>query len=88
MLLRRHAALYANPTPAELAIEPAVASLGTPYRFNHALWALGVFPDFVLLRQRLVIEVDGKEHRTPSGRRKDEARTKKLNAAGWSVVRC
>jgi very-short-patch-repair endonuclease len=32
--------------------------------------------------------VDGPEHRTAAGRRKDAERTKKLNAAGWTVVRC
>lgn len=40
IMLRRWAALYADPTPAEQAIEPAIASMGVPYRFQHPLWAL------------------------------------------------
>ena len=47
-----------------------------------------MFADFALLDYHLIIEVDGKEHQTRSGRKKDEERTQKLNAAGWTVVRC
>lgn len=87
MMLRRWAALYSDPTPAEQAIEPAIASLGVPYRFNHPLWALRVFPDFILPQQKLVIEVDDPGHSRPARRRADAERTKKLNGAGWQVVR-
>ena len=33
--LMRWAKLYSKPTEAETALEPAIASLGTPYRFQH-----------------------------------------------------
>jgi len=59
-----------------------------PYRFQHPIWALGVFPDFVLPADRLVIEVDDPSHRTASKRRADKERTAKLERAGWRVVRC
>ena len=84
VMLTRWAKLH-NLTNAEKALEPAIASLGVPYRAQHALWALGVFADFALLNQRLVIEVDDPGH----ARRKkaDAERTAKLNRAGWRVVR-
>jgi very-short-patch-repair endonuclease len=87
-MLRRWAALYADPTPAEQAIEPAIASLGVPYRFQHPLWALSVFPDFVLPAHRLVIEVDDASHARPAKKRADAERTKKIEGARWRVVRC
>lgn len=79
--------LYAGTRP-EHALEPAVAALGRPYRFQHPLWHLGVFPDFALIADRVIFEVDGEEHFTGPGRAKDEERTGKLNADGWTVVRC
>lgn len=85
--LKNWAKLY-NGTEAELSLEPAIASLGVPYRFQHPVWALGLFPDFVLLRDRLIIEVDDKSHRTASKKKADAERTAKLNKAGWRVVRC
>lgn len=77
-------------TRSELALEPAVAALGRPYRFQHPLWQLGVFPDFVLHHpdDRLVLEVDGDEHFSEAGREKDAERTRRLNSEGWKVVRC
>lgn len=87
-MLARWARLYGKPTPAERALEPAIASLGVPYRFQHPLWALSCFPDFVLLDQRVVIEVDDPSHDARDKRRRDEERTRKLQAAGWRVVRC
>ena len=87
-MLARWAKLYSQQTPAEAALEPALASLGVPYRFQHPLWALGFFPDFVLPGDRLVIEVDDESHRTKSKRRADAERTAKMERAGWRVVRC
>lgn len=83
--LGKWAKLYGG-TPSELMLEPAVASLGVPYRFQHPLWVLGLFPDFVLLEQRVVIEVDDPSHARK--RKADALRTAKLNKAGWRVVRC
>lgn len=87
-MLKRWAALYSQPTVAERAIEPAIASLGQVYRFQSPLWALGYFPDFILPGPRLVIEVDGPDHNEPKKRKADAERTKRLNRAGWTVVRC
>lgn len=80
--------LYSNQTAAEEALEPALASLGVPYRFQHPIWAAGVFPDFVLLHERLVIEVDDDSHKRASKAKADRERTAKLQKLGWRVVRC
>ena len=87
-MLMRWSKLYSNLTPAEKALEPAIAALGQPYRSQHPLWALGLFPDFVLTRQRIVIEVDDPSHSTKAAKLKDAERTLKLARAGWKVVRC
>lgn len=80
--------MYSQPTPAEQALEPAIAALGTRYRFQHPIWALRLFPDFVLLDHRVIIEVDDPSHRTSKKRKADAERTAKLERAGWRVVRC
>lgn len=86
-MLSRWSKLYSHPTPAEASIEPAIAALGRPYRFQHPIWAFGIFPDFVLLADRVVIEVDDESHSRPSKRKADKERTQKLERAGWRVVR-
>jgi very-short-patch-repair endonuclease len=43
--------------------------------------------DFVTLDGKLVIEVDGVTHSAPSEVKRDEARTKVLEACGFPVVR-
>lgn len=88
LLLTRWAKLYSQQTPAERAIEPAIARLGIPYRFQHPVWSVGVFPDYVLLDDRVVIEVDDPSHNTKAKKAADKARTAKLEKAGWRVVRC
>lgn len=90
---QRWGRLYAQLTPAEAALEPAVAALGVPYRVQHPLFLLPphhlrYFPDFVLLEQRVVIEVDDPGHDRRVKRTADAERTAALRAAGWRVVRC
>lgn len=88
ILLKRWAKLYSDPTPAEKALEPALASLGRPYRFQHPIWSLGYFPDFVLTADKVIIEVDDPGHKRKDRAEKDAERTAKLTKAGWRVVRC
>lgn len=88
LFLLRWAKLYSNPTEAEAAIEPAIASLGIPYRFQHPLWGLKLFPDFVLRDAKVVIEVDDPSHNRTKKKKEDEERTKRMNRYGWTVVRC
>lgn len=77
-------------TPAELAIEPAIAALGLTYRFQHPmfLWGVKAFPDFVLPTIGVVLEVDDPSHDEPEKRQKDAQRTSLLETLGWVVVRC
>lgn len=88
LFLLRWSKLYANPTDAEVAIEPAIASLGVRYRFQHPLFGLRLFPDFILPDYRLVIEVDDRSHFTKKKREADAERTERLNSGNWRVVRC
>lgn len=90
--LARWSKLYANPTRSELALEPAIAAMGLPYRSQHPVFATGAILDFAVYPRgiggpKLAIEVDGKEHRTTVGLKKDAERTAKLEAKGWKVVR-
>lgn len=78
-------------TPAELALEPAIAALGIPYRFQFPCWmyrgGLRYFPDFLLPSLSLVIEVDDKSHRQKT--EEDAQRSADLlRVHGWKVVRC
>jgi hypothetical protein len=43
--------------------------------------------DFVWRRERLIVEVDGGQHRAPLDRRSDRARDAALGGDGWVVVR-
>lgn len=86
----RHAKLYPG-TPAEHAIEPAVASLGVPYRWQYPMYLLGplkYFPDFALPTLMVVLEIDDSGHARKAKRLADAERTAKLEAAGWRVARC
>ena len=77
-------------TPAELALEDAVAALGVPYRtqFPGYLFGFRYFPDFLLPTLGLVIEVDDDSHNKAAKIIADVERTEALNALGYEVVRC
>jgi hypothetical protein len=78
-------------TPAELAIEPAIAALGVPYRTQFPLWLYGLgkfFPDFLLPTIGAVLEVDDESHDDPEKQKADGLRTSALEALGYVVVRC
>lgn len=78
-------------TPAELAIEDAIAALGVPYRsqFPGFLYGFRYFCDFLLPTLKLVIEVDDPSHNRADKILSDEDRTTYLETQqGWTVVRC
>lgn len=77
-------------TPAELALEDAVAELGVPYRtqFPGFMYGFRYFPDFLLPTLGLVIEVDDDSHSKSAKMVADEERTQKLGEFGFQVVRC
>lgn len=82
--------LYRDSTPAELAMEVAIAELGVPYRnqFPGYLYGFRYFPDFLLPTLKLIIEVDDDSHFTKAKKETDATRTEELNSMGWIVVRC
>jgi len=85
MMAMRHWSLLHKMTEPELALEPAIASLGVPYRCQHPL--LGHFCDFALPTYKIVVEVDGKSHDDAEARAADKVRDAKMQTKGWKVVR-
>ncbi len=78
-------------TPAEHALEDAVAALGVPYRTNFPLFLYGArfFPDVLLPTLGLVLEVDDVSHGKGDRPAADAERTERLeNEYGWKVARC
>jgi very-short-patch-repair endonuclease len=78
-------------TPAEHALEDAVAAIGVPYRtqFPGFLYGFRFFPDFLLPTLKLVIEVDDSSHSRAKKRMEDEERSQVMaDKFGWRVVRC
>lgn len=82
--------LYRDSTPAELAMECAIAELGVPYRnqFPGYLFGFRYFPDFLLPTLKVIVEVDDSSHNKKDKIIADDNRTSELNAMGWTVVRC
>ncbi len=79
--------LYASSTPAELAMEEAVATLGICYRtqFPCFLFGLRYFLDVYLPTIGVVIEVDDPSHFKGDKPEKDAERTETLERE-WGVV--
>ncbi len=77
-------------TKAEMALEPAVARLGVPYRTQFPLFLYGgrYFPDFLLPTMLLVIEVDDDSHSEPKKMAEDAERSAELKRRwNWDVIR-
>jgi len=77
-------------TPAEHAIEPAVAALGIPYRTQYPffLWGTKFFPDFLLPTIGVILEVDDDSHDEDEKKAADALRTAAFEKLGYVVVRC
>jgi len=58
---------------------------GYPVRRQHPVE--GFLVDFAILRAKLAIEIDGGIHRLPEVAARDMARQKRLEDAGWTVLR-
>jgi len=86
--LKWWAGAYSNPTPAEAALEPHIAALGLPYRFQHPIWALRFRVDYAFPRHKVIFEVDDPSHSQKAKRAADKVRSAKLKRAGWKVYRC
>lgn len=58
--------------------------LGLKFRRQHII--AGFIVDFVCLRARLILEIDGPHHAKPQQAEYDRARTEHLRAAGFTVL--
>ncbi len=61
------------------------SQLGCQFRRQHPIF--GYIPDFVCLKKRLVVEVDGRYHHIGNQPLSDEERTNFLNQYGFEVIR-
>ncbi|MFV0269758.1 MAG: isoleucine--tRNA ligase, partial [Draconibacterium sp.] len=76
-----------NPTEAEVFLWQNLKGdqLGYPFRRQHIIDQY--IADFVCLKKRLVVEVDGGYHTLPDVQISDKERTARLNELGFKVIR-
>ena len=76
-----------NPTQAENVLWEALRNnkLGEKFRRQHIIG--DCIADFISLKSRLIIEVDGEYHHTPEQIEADNLRTQFLNEMGFKVIR-
>ncbi len=77
-----------NPTEAEKVLWEIVRGrkmAGFKFRRQHII--SNYIADFVSIREKLIIEVDGLYHQLPENKISDEERTKDLNKLGFEVIR-
>jgi len=75
-----------NPTEQEDQLWQALRNkqLGFKVRRQHAIDTF--IPDFVFLREKLIVEVDGLYHDKPDQKEYDQARTEHLNELGYEIM--
>jgi methionine--tRNA ligase beta chain len=76
-----------NPTEAEKALWELLRDKKLGYKFRRQHIIGDFIADFVCLRNKLIIEVDGTVHQLPENIISDEERTKELNKLGFEVIR-
>lgn len=87
-ILKNHAIKNRKlPTDAERCLWSVLRAnnLGAHFRRQHPIGDYIV--DFVCLKHRLVIEVDGKYHFTPEQMNADQLRTQQLQKLGYKEIR-
>lgn len=90
-VMAMRAGLLYRGTPAELALEDAVAELGIPYRFQFPgyLYGFRYFPDFLLPTIGVVLEVDDPSHFKGDAPERDAERSDFfMREFDWVTVRC
>jgi very-short-patch-repair endonuclease len=80
-------AMRREPTPSERALWEALRSSQLGVGFRRQAVVAGCIVDFLAPSRRLIVEVDGGYHRTPAQRRADAHRDRRLQRAGYRVVR-
>lgn len=83
--MRQAGELRKSLTPAERKLWAVLRGdqLGVSFRRQHAIGPY--IPDFVCIKKKLIIEVDGSQHLEQA--EYDAARTKYLNSLGYRVIR-
>ncbi|MDD3446190.1 MAG: DUF559 domain-containing protein [Zavarzinia sp.] len=76
--------LRRDATKAERLLWRLLREAPLPHRARRQHPILGYFADFAFIGARLIVEVDGGQH-AESG--SDDARTRRLEGAGWRVIR-
>jgi methionine--tRNA ligase beta chain len=77
----------ANPTEAEKALWELLRNKKLGYKFRRQHIISTYIADFVCLKEKLIIEVDGAIHQLPENKINDEQRTIELNKIGFDVLR-
>lgn len=77
----------ANPTEAEKALWEMLRDKKLGYKFRRQHIIGNYIADFVCLKEKLIIEVDGLIHQLPENINSDEERTIELNKLGFEVIR-
>lgn len=86
-LKARAAEMRENMTDAEKHLWEELRAWPEPYKCSASKNIGKYIVDFVFLKQKIVVEVDGGYHLRPEQRIKDQYRTKDLNHYGFKVVR-
>ena len=87
LLLDKARKMRQNPTEAESILWSYLSDnkLGVHFRRQHPVY--GYIPDFVSLKNQIIIEIDGGYHLEGEQPEKDAERTRYLNQAGFVVLR-
>lgn len=80
-------AMRSEPTASERALWEALRSSQLGLGFRRQAVVAGCIVDFIAPSRRLIVEVDGAYHRSPAQRRADARRDRRLQRAGYRVVR-
>lgn len=73
-----------NPTPGESSLIDILVREQIHFRFQQIV--LGFIPDFLILKKRLLLEVDGGIHEETEQAEYDAGRDEIFRRAGWRVI--
>ena len=87
--IERSRQLRKTMTPEEVRLWIQLRHLRTDgFHFRRQTPLLGYYPDFVCLRHKLIVELDGSHHGDdPDQATHDERRDQRLSAVGFRVIR-
>lgn len=74
-------------TEAEEALRDLLRNEQTGHKFRRQHIIDNYIADFICIKEKLIIEVDGGYHSTSLQEEKDNERTERLNVLGYTVIR-